>query len=174
MSHVSHTSHASHVPFFHRGRLSRKPTDCAAIFVHAGAGYHSITNETVHLQACEEYVSVQAIDNDHELTISSAARLGMAVLRAGGTAVDAVETAIKVLEDREITNAGYGSNLAIDGVVEGDAVVVDHLGRSGAVGAVARESCRFGQVSTWLTFDGRDQESNLFSTPHTRSIYARA
>lgn len=65
----------------------------------------------------------------------------MAILRAGGSAVDAVEIAIKILEDREITNAGYGSNLAMDGVVECDAVVVDHNGRSGGVGAVARKSC---------------------------------
>ncbi|EFX06526.1 asparaginase family protein [Grosmannia clavigera kw1407] len=60
----------------------------------------------------------------------------MKFLKAGGTAVDAVEVAIKSLEDREITNAGYGSNLTIDGVVEGDATIVDHLGRSGACGAV--------------------------------------
>jgi taspase (threonine aspartase 1) len=62
----------------------------------------------------------------------------MCILKNGGSATDAVEAAIKLLEDREITNAGYGSNLAMDGVVECDASIVDHLGRSGAVGAVAR------------------------------------
>ncbi|KAI9761239.1 MAG: RNA polymerase II transcription factor B subunit 4 [Chaenotheca gracillima] len=62
----------------------------------------------------------------------------MVMLKAGGTAVDGVEMAIKVLEDRIITNAGYGSNLSMDGTVECDATVVDNCGRSGAVGAVSQ------------------------------------
>ncbi|KAI9834131.1 MAG: hypothetical protein M1826_005242 [Phylliscum demangeonii] len=103
---------------FSRSRVPRGNQVCA-IFVHAGAGFHSRENQKRHLQAC-----------------SDAAYMGMTVLKAGGTAVDAVELAIRVLEDREITNAGYGSNLAIDGVVEGDASIVDDFGRSGAVGAV--------------------------------------
>ncbi|KAI0856859.1 nucleophile aminohydrolase [Xylaria cubensis] len=92
----------------------------AAIFIHAGAGYHSAANEEHHLKACSE-----------------AARMSMRALKGGRSAIEAVEAAIKVLENKEITNAGYGSNLAIDGTVECDATVVDHLGRSGACGAVS-------------------------------------
>ncbi|TGJ88568.1 hypothetical protein E0Z10_g248 [Xylaria hypoxylon] len=90
-----------------------------AIFIHAGAGYHSIANEHHHLAACRE-----------------AARVGMKVLKAGRPATEAAEAALIVLENKEITNAGYGSNLAIDGTVECDATIVDHFGRSGACGAV--------------------------------------
>ncbi|KAI1172983.1 nucleophile aminohydrolase [Nemania sp. FL0916] len=95
----------------------KKPV--TAIFVHAGAGYHSLSNEENHLKACSE-----------------ACRRSMKVLQGGCTAVEAVEAAIKYLENHEITNAGYGSNLTIDGKVECDATIVDHLGRSGACGAV--------------------------------------
>ncbi|KAL8716878.1 MAG: hypothetical protein Q9225_005825 [Loekoesia sp. 1 TL-2023] len=66
----------------------------------------------------------------------------MSLLSEGGGAVDAVEMAIMVLEEKEITNAGYGSNLSLDGTVECDATIVDHYGRSGAVGAVAHYSTK--------------------------------
>lgn len=34
--------------------LYKKKKPVAAVFVHAGAGYHSHTNESLHLQACAE------------------------------------------------------------------------------------------------------------------------
>ncbi|KAI5198971.1 N-terminal nucleophile aminohydrolase [Aureobasidium subglaciale] len=102
-------------------KIQKNGADQPCIFVHAGAGYHSLQNERIHLLACND-----------------AAKAAMLILRTGGTALDAIEIAIKVLEDREITNAGYGSNLAIDGIVECDATIVDHYGRSGAVGAVSQ------------------------------------
>jgi len=110
------------------------------------------------------------------LTPTSAAKAGMAVLRSGGSAVDAVEMAIKVLEDREITNAGYGSNLAMNGTVECDATIVDHYGRSGAVGAMSRKvmslkkrlcmsHARYADVAL------RGPESYLRRTARTRTVH---
>ncbi|KNA08606.1 hypothetical protein SOVF_161070 isoform B [Spinacia oleracea] len=51
-----------------------------------------------------------------------------------GECVDAVEEAIRVLEDDPSTNAGCGSNLTEDGHVECDASIMD--GDSGAFAAV--------------------------------------
>lgn len=53
----------------------------------------------------------------------------------GASAISAVRTAITVLENSELTNAGPGSNLTMNGYVECDATIVDHRGQSGAVGA---------------------------------------
>ncbi|KAE8149139.1 nucleophile aminohydrolase [Aspergillus avenaceus] len=93
----------------------------SAIFVHAGAGFHHPDTQSLHLETCE-----------------NAAKVAMTMLKNGGSAVDAVEMAIMLMEDTDITNAGYGSNMTIDGTVECDATIVNHLGRSGAVGAVAQ------------------------------------
>lgn len=60
----------------------------------------------------------------------------MILLRNGGTATEAVEAAIKSLEDNEITNAGYGSNLNVHGEPEMDAVIVEGTGMSGGVACV--------------------------------------
>lgn len=100
----------------------------------------------------------------------------MALLKNGGSAVDAVELAIMFLEDAEITNAGYGSNLTLDGKVECDASIVDHDGRSGAVGAVSRKvspSCPVLQLSglSRLTYNwARHQKSDLLGACHSRHL----
>ncbi len=64
-----------------------------------------------------------------------AARAGFALLRAGGTALDAVELACRLLEDDPCFNAGTGAVLNEDGQPELDASVMD--GQSLRAGAVA-------------------------------------
>ncbi len=59
---------------------------------------------------------------------------GSRVLAAGGSALDAVEAAVKVLEDDAIFNAGRGSVFTYNGHIELDASIMD--GRSRAAGAV--------------------------------------
>lgn len=64
---------------------------------------------------------------------------GFAVLAEGGTALGAVEAAVRVLEDDPLFNAGRGAVLNRDGAVELDASIMDGSARSaGAVGGVRR------------------------------------
>ena len=63
---------------------------------------------------------------------------GWRALAAGGTSLDAVEAAVRSLEDHPRFNAGRGSALTSAGTVETDASIMEGDGlRNGAVAAVA-------------------------------------
>jgi beta-aspartyl-peptidase (threonine type) len=92
-----------------------KPT----LMVHGGCGTPPPGEEPERLAACER-----------------AADAGWEVLRAGGGALDAVEAAVRRLEDEPLLNAGTGSYLQADGVARMDASVMTDDGRAGAVAQV--------------------------------------
>ena len=70
----------------------------------------------------------------YEAAMTEACRRAAELLGAGGSAVDAAKLAVEVLEDNGTTNAGFGSNLTIDGTVECDASIMS--GEDMAFGAV--------------------------------------
>ncbi|KAH0508197.1 Isoaspartyl peptidase/L-asparaginase [Microtus ochrogaster] len=71
--------------------------------------------------------------------IARAATEGYKILKAGGSAVDAVEGAVTVLENDPEFNAGCGSVLNVKGDVEMDASIMD--GRDLSAGAVSAVRC---------------------------------
>jgi len=69
----------------------------------------------------------------------TAASLAWKILAQGGTALDAVETAIRELEDNPVFGAGRGSCLNQNGDVEMDAIIMDGATlNTGAVAALQR------------------------------------
>ena len=67
--------------------------------------------------------------------LNAALDAGSAILAKGGSALDAVEAAARVLEDDPAFNAGRGAVLTVTGSVELDAAIMD--GRDRRAGAVA-------------------------------------
>jgi beta-aspartyl-peptidase (threonine type) len=71
--------------------------------------------------------------------VRAATVAGWRVLSAGGAALDAVESAVRTLEDHPRFNAGRGSVLTRDGTVEMDASIMEGTRlQCGAVAAVPR------------------------------------
>ncbi len=73
-------------------------------------------------------------DREIRAALDRALVAGSAVLERGGSALDAVEASVRLLEDDPNFNAGHGAVLTYDGKIELDASIMDGRGR--AAGAV--------------------------------------
>lgn len=92
-----------------------------SIIVHGGAGPIRDDSLSARLEGCK-----------------AAALAGWKILDQGGSATDAAETAVVVLEDNPLFNAGTGSTLNRRGQVEMDAAIMEGQSlRAGSVAAVS-------------------------------------
>jgi beta-aspartyl-peptidase (threonine type) len=94
-----------------------------AIAIHGGAGV--ISRATMTPEAEKSYKE----------ELGKALDAGYAVLESGGTSMDAVIAAVKILEDAPEFNAGRGAVFSAEGINELDAAVMD--GQTLRAGAVA-------------------------------------
>lgn len=98
-----------------------------AIVVHGGAG--DISRAALSPER----------DKAYRASLGQAIKAGAAVLDRGGSSLDAVEAAIRVLEDDPLFNAGRGAVFASDGTNQMDAAIMDGATqRAGAVADVTR------------------------------------
>jgi beta-aspartyl-peptidase (threonine type) len=94
-----------------------------AIVIHGGAGTISRDKMTSEMDA------------EYRKALSEALETGEKVLSEGGSSLDAVEKAIRVMEDNPLFNAGKGAVFTHDGKNELDAAIMD--GSTLAAGSVA-------------------------------------
>ncbi len=96
------------------------------LVVHGGAG------------SMERGMLTPAQERAYEEGLSKALAAGAGILRSGGKAVDAVETAVQILEDDPLFNAGKGSVFTYEGKNKMDASIMDGKNlRAGSVAGVS-------------------------------------
>jgi beta-aspartyl-peptidase (threonine type) len=126
------------------------------LVIHGGAG------------VIEPSKSTPEKDAEIRAALNRSLEAGSAILAAGGSAVDAVEAAVRVLEDDPNFNAGRGAVFTYDETNELDASIMD--GRTRAAGAVAGVTATKSPISlaravmeksshVFLSGDGADQFS---------------
>ena len=104
-----------------------------AIVIHGGAG--AMTRAKMPKEK----------DREIRIALIGALDAGARVLEAGGSSVDAVEAAVRVLEDDPNFNAGRGAVLTYEGTMSLDAAIMD--GRNRAAGSIAGTSIAKNPIS---------------------------
>src|SRR5256714_13033515 len=103
------------------------PGEKYALVIHGGAG--TISAEQI----------TPDIERDLRAGLQRSLDAGQAILQSGGSSLDAVTAAVRVLEDDPLFNAGRGAVFTSAATHEMDAAIMDgRTLRAGAVGAVAR------------------------------------
>jgi beta-aspartyl-peptidase (threonine type) len=102
-----------------------------------------VTPPSIHAPTLLVHGGAWAIPADaaaaHQNAVRAALETGYAILSRGGSALDAVEAAVTVLEDDPTFDAGRGSFLTSDGRVQLDALLMDGgRMRAGGVACVER------------------------------------
>lgn len=91
----------------------------------------------VHGGASENYSFLQEHQKEFEEGMAQAIKKGYSILEKGGSALDAVEETVAILEDNPLFNAGRGSALNCQGEVEMDASIMSGKDlRAGSVSMV--------------------------------------
>jgi beta-aspartyl-peptidase (threonine type) len=89
----------------------------------------------IHGGASQDSEFIRQNKAAYEDGLKTAVQIGYQVLQQGGTSIDAVEQAVRSLEDNPLFNAGRGSALNNNGEIEMDAAVMD--GKTLKAGAIA-------------------------------------
>ncbi len=84
-----------------------------AIVIHGGAGNFSLSDISKERQT------------EYQQKLTESLLAGEKILKTGGTAIDAVEACIIILEDSPLFNAGKGSVFTADGQIEMDASIMN-------------------------------------------------
>jgi len=135
-----------------------EPAPTWTIVIHGGAG--SMTPETLG----------EAGDREARAALARALEAGAAILREGGTALDATQAAVVVLEDDPHFNAGRGSVFTAEGRIECDAAIMD--GASLEAGAVA--GVRSTRNPIRLAREVMDRSAHVFLAGSGADGFARA
>lgn len=98
-------------------------TDNFGIVIHGGAGTILKENMTDSMEVA------------YKEKLEEAIRVGHEILATGGTAIDAIQSTINILEDSPLFNAGKGAVFTSEGTNEMDAAIMD--GETLNAGAVA-------------------------------------